>query len=46
MRATIGGIALMLVSVASLPAEVKPSALFSDHMVPPGRSFPNGSVAV
>ena len=33
MRATIGGIALMLVSVVSLPAEVKPSALFSDHMV-------------
>jgi sialate O-acetylesterase len=33
MRATIGGIALMLVSAASLPAEVKPSALFSDHMV-------------
>ena len=33
MRAMIGGIALMLVSVASLPAEVKPSALFSNHMV-------------
>ena len=33
MRTAIGGIALTLVSVASLPAEVKPSALFSDHMV-------------
>jgi sialate O-acetylesterase len=33
MRAAIGDIALMLVSIASLPAEVKPSALFSDHMV-------------
>ena len=33
MRAKIAGVALILTAAASLWAEVKPCALFSDHMV-------------